>query len=347
MKRTGAMAVVAALVAFALATGATQATSPTPASGATWAANQRVEYRWREGAEPPAWIRGAINAAAVDSNLSRGGRAATFAHGEDGPSWIGYMDDVPSTYAIGYTVRHVPNSFTIRLRPQGYRLDWGTMRWCQFYDDPPAGCFDVELVTLHEFGHVQTLGHADESDVADWLDTVMHAGPKSKAKIGWNAHAFGRCDVARLQIRYEALTADTPYSTCLALPTELSLSASASSVEAGSSVTFTARLKIANDAIYPNLAADPLDGRTVVLQRRLPGSSGWTSVAQMQAAGGESGRYAKSLAVNATYEWRARFDIPLDDGVTASSSAPTLVTTVPACRPAPASVRFSPAYEIC
>ena len=96
----------------------------------------------------------------------------------------------------------------------------------------------MEMVTLHEFGHAQTLNHVDEADVDSYTDTVMHAtGLRSKAKVGWNQHVFGRCDVARLQIRYEPLTTSTPISTCLDLPTDLTLSPGSGSVGYASAVT--------------------------------------------------------------------------------------------------------------
>lgn len=336
----------AALTLVAAAAGPATATSPTPASGPTWAANQLVEYRWKDGAEPPGWMRTAINAAAADSNSSRASRAAKFDHRAGATSWIGYTADLPTTYAIGYAVRKVPDSFNIRLRPQGYVLDWGKLRWCQFYDSPPTGCYDAEMIALHEFGHIQTLGHADEADVTDWLDTIMHAAPKTKAKVGWNAHAFGRCDVARLQIRYRPLTPSMPYSTCLSMPTQLSLSASATSVVSGASVTFTARLKVADDAVYPKLAGEPLDGRTVVLQRRAPGASSWTTVATITAQYDDAGRYVKTVSVSATYDWRAKFATPSAEGLTGSTSSATRVTIAAAC-PSSKKSMLEPAFETC
>ena len=30
---------------------------------------------------------------------------------------------------------------------------------------PPTGCYDAEMIALHEFGHVQTLDHPDDADV--------------------------------------------------------------------------------------------------------------------------------------------------------------------------------------
>src|SRR3954447_21826487 len=245
MKRI-VVASLGALLTLALAAGQATATPPTPASGVIWRPNQHVDYRWKDGNEPPAWLKPAINAAAHDSNDSRASRAAIFSQSDNGASSISYTGDIPTSYAIGYTISYIPNYFTMRLRPHGYALDWGTLRWCQFYDTGPTGCYDAELIALHELGHAQTLDHADDDLVTDWTDAVMHWAPKTKAKAGWNQHSFGRCDVARLQIRYQPLTTSTPISTCLHLATALSLNVSASTSSYGGSVTLTARLAIAD-----------------------------------------------------------------------------------------------------
>jgi hypothetical protein len=325
MSRTAKGAAASLLLLLLVAGHTSLAATPTPASGATWADNQYVPYRWKADAQPPKWLRPAIHAAAADSNRSRGARAATFAYDANATSWIGYTADIPTSYAVGYAVRNVPNSYNIRLRPQGHVLDWGTLKWCQFYDNWPNGCYDAELITLHEFGHVQTLGHVDESLGEPWLDSIMHAGPRTKAKIGWNEHDFGRCDVARLQIRYRALTPSTPYSTCLSLPTAATLTASSTSVSAGSGVTFTATLHVSSSADYAKLRGEPISNRAVLLQRRLPGDTSWTTHAQMNQTATE-GRYRLTVTPATTYEWRARFAKQADEGLKASSSAVSKVT---------------------
>ena len=243
MKRLAIAATLLLLTVFAAQP--VSAALPTPASGITWDKNQRVEYRWKDGSEPPGWAKSAMNAAATDSNQSRKAKAATFAYDTSGPATLAYTDDLPTNWAIGYTVRNIPDSFTIRMRPHGTQLDWGTLKWCQFYDDPPNGCYDLEMVTLHEFGHAQTLGHVDEADIDSYTDTLMHeSGLHSKSKLGWNQHVFGRCDVARLQIRYEPLTTSTAISTCLDLATDLTLTPATSGIAYASSVAITAKLKI-------------------------------------------------------------------------------------------------------
>jgi hypothetical protein len=206
------------------------------------------------------------------------------------------------------------------------------LKWCEFFVDAPNGCYDLEMTTLHEFGHAETLGHVDESDIDSYTDTLMHAsGLHSKAKNGWNQHVYGRCDVARLQIRYQPLTTSTRISTCLDLRTELTLNPSNSNYAAGTSVTVTARLKVDPDESYANLAGEPLSGRSVVLFKRLPGDVGWTSVGEMSAVTDDTGRYVKTLTVNATYDWRASFTAPSDEGLRSANSAITRFSVATGC----------------
>ncbi len=300
-------------------TSTVTATAPTPADGAIWNPGQLLEYRWRDGNEPPGWLRPAINAAAQDATQTSRADTPTFRYDSGGPGWISYTSDIPSTYAVAFANRNVPSSYGIRLRPQGYALDWGTLRWCQFYDSPPTGCYDAEMITLHEFGHVLTLNHPNDDQVDDWLDTVMHWAPKTRAKVGWNEHDFGRCDVARLQMRYDTASASSPISTCLALSTQLTLAATPSSrVDYGSTIVLTATLRVSTNADEQVLAGNLLDGRTVRLQRRALGAEGWTDLGAMADSG--VGRYSRSLVAWAAYEYRARFDAPGNEGLRDSAS---------------------------
>ena len=327
MNRRGGTAPAVAVALCVLAASPAQAGLPTPASGATWSPNQKVAYRWKDDSVPPAWMKPAIHAAAADSNRTRASRAAILSYDGGAASWIAYTADMP-TGAIGYAVRNVPDSFRVRLRPHGHVFDWGKLRWCQFYTDPPKGCYDAEMVTLHELGHVQTLGHIEDSpEPFDyWIDSVMHAAVKSKAKAGWNMHEWGRCDVARLQVRYEALDTTTPYSTCLSLPTTLTLATSSTSAASGKSVTLTATLAIADDAQYAKLAGDRLGGRTVQLQRRLSANYSWSTFATMTPLSDGTGRYSSLVKITSSFDWRARFVAPDSEGLTNSSSAVVRIT---------------------
>ena len=324
MKRL-ALALATSLVTLALTAGQVSATAPTPADGIVWSQNQRVSFRWHEGDVPPAWMRSAINAAANDSNDSRDAKAAVVAQSDSGASWIGYTGDIPTTWAIGYTTKDIPSSFTMRLRPQGYPLDWGSLRWCQFYDSPPTGCYDAEMIALHEFGHVQTLDHPDDAAVTDWTDTIMHWAPMTKAKAGGNQHTFGRCDVARLQIRYQPLTTSTPISTCLDLNSDVTLSSNVSSVASGSTVVLTARLKTVDTVVWPLLASQPLSSRTINVQRRAIGSTTWSSFGQMTPSD-DNGHYTKSFSASDSYDYRVIFNSPANEGLEGDTSLVVRVT---------------------
>ncbi|MDP8903868.1 MAG: M10 family metallopeptidase domain-containing protein [Chloroflexota bacterium] len=311
-----------------LAAQATIGSSITPTKSTIWNENQLVPYRWKEGSVPPAWIRPAIEGAVADSAGSRGSKAAVFERRDSATSWIGYTHDVCTAKAIGCATRNPPTSFTVRLRPHGHVFDWGTLRWCQFYESPPKGCFDAEMVTLHELGHVQGLNHVD--DVLDsYLDSIMHATSRAKAKTGWNAHAFRRCDVGALQTLYRPLDAATPISTCMTLATTSTLVASSTSVAYKAEVTFTATLAIAADVVYKRLRGFPLSARTLILQRRAPGTTTWSTYSTLPATATD-GTYKLVVYPTATYEWRALFARPASEGLLGSRSG-VVTVTVAAC----------------
>lgn len=304
---------------------ATLAASITPTKSTIWNANQLVPYRWKEGSVPPAWLRPAIEAAVSDSADSRHSKAALFERRDTAASWIGYTQDVCTDTAIGCATRNPPDSFTVRIRPHGHVFDWGTLRWCQFYDKPPDGCIDAEMVTLHELGHIQGLNHVDLADLDHYLDSIMHPTSRGKPKTGWNAHAFGRCDWGALQTLYRPLDSTTPISTCMSLATTTTLSASSTTVAYKAGVTFTANLTIAADVTYKRLRSWPLSNRTVDLQRRAPGTATWSTVATIPASATD-GMYKLVVYPTATYDWRARFARPSDEGVLGSVSAVVRVT---------------------
>ncbi|HEY7600437.1 MAG TPA: hypothetical protein VH741_10965 [Candidatus Limnocylindrales bacterium] len=309
------------------------ASAPTPISKLDWEPNQRLAFSWRSDALPPAWMRAAFDDAVENSNATRNSQAAVIVRQSGGSSWVAYTDDLPSPAALAYASRRVPDLFKIWLRPQGYVFDWGTLRWCQSYvDGGPKGCFDAQTVALHELGHVEGLGHTDNDDPDEWLDSIMHAITPARPKTGWDVASYGPCDVAAMQIRYQLLVPATPVSKCLSLATSMALSASASSVPSGNAVTFTASLRIADDAPYPRLAGDALSSRTVLVQRRPVGGSSWSTVATFTAQGAE-GTYRYTASPTASYEWRALFSQP-DEGLLGSTSAMLKVTvTGGGCNP--------------
>jgi len=327
----------AAALGFALAVIAPTASvahSPTPTlSSSLWSQNQNVLYRFRSGNVPPTRIQPAIHAAATDSNGSRASKAAIFRHDTAGTSLIGYgVNATCGVNGIACFTRSAPTSFTMWFREQGHVFDWGTLRWCQMYDSPPNGCFDVENIALDEFGHVQVLGHhVNLSNQSDYLDSVVQATSRTKPNTGWNVHAYGRCDAATLQREYDMLTWAAKYSRCLDIVTELTLSASSTSVGYLGSTTFTASLKAADFASYKRIGNNPISGRAVTLQSRSPSTGVWSTVATM-AAGSASGTYTYSAKwLTNSMDWRVVFTKPNDEGLRGDTSGTLRVSVSPRC----------------
>jgi hypothetical protein len=325
MKRPIGLVVTVAL-AVSLTAPAALANVITPTYSGLWGQNQEVPFRWKEDGVPPGWMKNAISGAAGDSARSRNAKAPTFVLRDGSESWVTYSAELPTTTSLAFAHRNAPNWFRIWLRTQGHVFDWGTLRWCQFYDNPPNGCFDAQTAALHEFGHVHALQHSSVQPP----HTLMQPLSLSKPKEYYNMRGYGPCDVAALQTRYEAQTASTPISTCLSLATDLALSASTTTVSTTSGVTFTASLAIADDVVHAKLAGDPLSGRQVFLQRRSPGGSTWTTQAQM-AGTTTAGTYRLTVTPGATYDWRAVFSQPSTEGLDGAASAVIRVTLEVRC----------------
>lgn len=326
--RAAAAALAAILTVASLP--AAFAHAPDPAlGGALFAKNQNVRFKWRAGQEPPGSMQTAIKAAATGSNGSRASNAAVFTYDPAGSSWINYGLDVGcGVNGIACFSRvNAPNSFTMSFREQGHVFDWGKLQWCQFSTNPPDGCFDAENVALDEFGHVEILGHHQNySDNRDYLDAVVQTVSRTKPKAGWNAHVYGRCDVATLQRKYGVPSFSTKVSTCLDLVTTVTIVPSATYLSYGGGVTFTASLKVADTAAYEQLRLNPLSGRTVVLQRRPVGGTTWSTVATM-ASGSTAGTYVSTASSQTTSaEWRAVFPKPSVEGLRGAASALVKVT---------------------
>ena len=319
-------ALVLALVATTAGVLPAVAATPDPFMGSPFNQSQLLEYRWGSGAVPPTAIKTAINAAADDSNASRKSKAPTFAYDAGGSNSISYGVDVPcGVNGLACFRRDAPDWFAVYLRENGHRFDWGTLRWCEA-TDRPNGCYDAENITLDELGHVLGLGHHDNlADDSDYGDAVVQTYSRVKPKAFYNAHVFGRCDVATLQQVYDVPTSSTPYSTCLDVPTHLSMTATRTSVVAGSVVTFTATLGSAGTGKLSNNA---ISGRTVVLQRRT--TAGWTDVLTMVPCSA-AGTYSVGLVMRSTSDLRALFRKPSSEGIRGSSSAAVTVTVSAAC----------------
>jgi hypothetical protein len=312
--------------------------SPDPAMGwPLFTANDTLEFRWMANEVPPPRMRDAVVAAAAAANGSRGSRAPSIAYAADGASTVEYGANVfcgvnGLACADGW---HAPAHFHVAFRTHGHQFDWGRLQWCQLQTTIANGCFDVVNVAIDEFGHVLGLGHhVNQADQSDYLDAVVQTVSRARPKAGWDAHAFGRCDVAKLQLRYDQVNTARPYSTCLDLPVALSMTANDRSIRVGETVTFTVTLRIATSSAYERLSGNLLSQRSVVLQRRVPGSATWTTVATIPAVLA-SGTYQVRVSPTATYDWRGYFYKPSAEGLRASSSAPFSVTVSGGCTSGP------------
>lgn len=319
--------------ALALALSATAAgvlpalaATPDPFMGSPFSQNQLLEYRWGSGAVPPTVIKTAINAAADDANASRKSKAPAFDYDTGGTNTISYGVDVPcGVNGLACFRRDAPDWFAVYLRENGHRFDWGTLRWCEA-TDRPNGCYDAENITLDELGHVLGLDHhVNLPDDSDYGDAVVQTYSRAKPREFYNAHLFGRCDSATLQQVYDVPTTSTLYSTCLDVPTQLSMTATRTSVVAGSVVTFSASLGSAGTGKLSNNA---VSGRTVVLQQRT--ASGWADVFRM-VPGSTAGTYSVGLVMRTTSDLRALFRKPSAEGLRGSSSAAITVSVSAAC----------------
>jgi hypothetical protein len=321
---------LAAVVGLLVAAGSVTAHGPDPLVGSgRWNQDQALTFRWRSGSVPTSAIQAAIKGAAADATASRASQAASYAYDPAGSSLIGYGTGATcGVNGLACFTRSAPTSFTMWLREQGHVYDWGTLKWCQAYTTQPSGCYDAENIALDEFGHIEILNHhLNWSNGSDYEDAVVQALARAYPTAGWNKHAFGRCDIATLQMQYDVRTWAAKYSTCLDLATTLGLTSNVSHVVSGGSVTLTATLKVADVASYVRLALNQLSARVVTLQRRPQGTTSWTTVATM-TAGAASGTYTGAVQLIAATDLRAVFSATKEEGLRAANS-PTVTVAVP------------------
>jgi hypothetical protein len=326
--RRAAATILAAALALQAASLAVGHSPDPPIAWPLYTADDVLEFRWMENEVPPARMRDAVVAAAAGAAATRGSRAPTIAYAANGTSTVEYGANVfcgvnGLACADGW---HAPDHFHVAFRTHGHQFDWGRLQWCQLQATITNGCYDVENVALDEFGHVLGLGHhSNFADESDYLDAVVQTVSRARPKAGWDADEFARCDVAKLQLRYDMVNSARKYSTCLDLATALSLAVTDNSIQTGETITFTATVRVADAAAYEKLRTNFVSERKVVLERRLPGTTSWTTVATMPF-GTSSGTYRINVSPTATYEWRGYFLKPAGEGLRASSSAPFAVT---------------------
>lgn len=338
MIRTSRVARYGALILVAIVAGVVPASAhgPDPVfGGPLFAQNQELLFRWRAGQEPPAAMQLAIRQGAADANATRNSRAATFVPDPAGASWINYGLDVGCGVngLACFSRINAPKSFTMSFRENGHRYDWGILRWCEM-TGRPNGCFDARNSALDEFGHVEILGHhLNFADESDYLDAVVQTIQRVKPEDGYDAHVFGRCDVASLQRKYDMINMASKYSTCLDLATTLALTAP-STAPYRANVLFTATLTVVDLVAYERLGANPVSNRTVTLQRRVPGDPVWAPVGAM-TAGAAAGTYTfTAVSQTKTFEWRAVFAKPAGEGLRADNST-TVAVSIQPCRTPP------------
>ncbi|MGD8685110.1 MAG: hypothetical protein PVG27_14280 [Chloroflexota bacterium] len=299
------------------------AARPTPEFAAGgWAKDRTLAFRWRPGAAPPSWARRPMKAAAEDASGTAYARSPHFPYRSEAHNAMAYTGAMPafcSQRAIACAGRSMPTTWGVWIRPHGTDFAWGTLRWCQ-KTSSSSGCFDLRRVALHELGHITGLDHPSSAGFTlSYADSVMQGITPARPYAGASRHAFGRCDVATLQELYDTPDNKTSISTCNDVATTLALSASNTSVPRGTSVTLTAQLKVDGRSAYRQLADNPLNGRSVKLKYRPAGSDGPWQTAWLRPLY-SSGRYRLSITPSATWEFKAVFPAPGDEGLRYSRS---------------------------
>jgi hypothetical protein len=296
---------------------------PTPAFAAGgWPSDKTLRFRWRSGAVPPSWARPALEKAADDAGSTSVARSPEFVYRSAATDAVAYGGSMPgfcSITGIACAGRVLPVSWGVWLRPYGTEYAWGTLRWCQ-KTSSSQGCFDIRRVMLHELGHITGLTHPSSAGFTlAAQDTVMHAITPSRPHAGASRHAFGRCDVATLQELYDTPDNKTAVSTCNQVTTSLTLEASDVAIAAGESVELTARLRVEHASAYGELAGNPLNGRSVKLKYRRAGSDDSWRTAWMRSTY-RSGRYVLTIRPTDTWDFKAVFPSPDDEGLRYSRS---------------------------
>lgn len=319
-------------LALTLSAGTALAASPDPTLAPAWPLDAALTYHWTSGAVPPVAMQSAVNGAAAAATSSRRSHAPSFAYSSAAANAISYGTTNPcGVNGLACFSRNPTGGYWhLWFRENGHRYDWGALSWCEMTGSP-YGCYNALTITLDELGHVGGLDHhVNLADGSDYADAVVQAYSHARAQVGWNASSFGRCDVAALQQVYDVANWTTLYSTCLDVPTVLSLGASASSVPSGSTVTLTATLKSNGTG---RLLGNPMAGRAVVLQTW--SGSAWTDFTTMAGAS-TAGTYRATFSPRATVQFRAVFRKPSGEGVRASTSGTVTVTTTCTTAPCPA-----------
>ena len=294
---------------------------PVPAfGGGGWGRDKILAFSWQVSNVPPVWARPALVTAASDASGSSIARSPTFRYGSSATNSVRYTSTFPSfcRFGIACASRAMP-AWAVWIRPHGTDFSWGTLRWCERTNTD--GCFDLRRVMLHELGHIAGLNHPSTAGftLAPY-ETVMHAITPARPKPSSRRHVFGRCDVATLQELYDLPGSKALVSSCNDVATVIDLEASRSIVSAGGSVELIARLAIADRAEYGLMRRQRLAGRSVKLRYRSAGSGESWSTTWMRPLAA-TGRYAATISPHATWEFKAVFPAPSDEGLRFSGSS--------------------------
>ena len=299
------------------------AAQPTPSFNAGgWSKDKTLRFRWKPSALPPAWAKGPLEAGALDARRTSASRSPGFVYSSAGANSVAYTGTLPSFCggsAIACASRSMPTFWGVWIRPHGTDFAWGTLRWCQ-KTSSASGCFDIRRVMLHELGHVAGLNHPSSAGFTlAAADSIMQGITPVRPSAGASRHAFGRCDVATLQELYDTPDNKTDISTCNDVATAVTLSVNKATVARGASVKLTATLRISDRTAYRQLAANPLNGRSLQLKYRRAGSSNAWATVWMRSLY-QQGRYEATLVPGATWEFKAVFPRPGDEGLRYSRS---------------------------
>jgi hypothetical protein len=297
-----------------------------------WRLDEDLTYRWHATETPPVWMRAAIHEGAEDVDASNRSRTPTFRYAAAATDTIRYTTTMPSSCAtsIACASYAVDDGWTVRFRPHGSDLRWGVLRWCQA--DDRDGCFDVERVMIHELGHIIGIDHPESAGFSlRPFDTVMHQLAPARPKPGSLMSAFGPCDVATLQERYDVPAPGTAISDCNNVDTTLGLAASSTSVPRGTRVTLVAELRIPDRDAYGRLGGNALAARTVQLLRRPAGAAGLGWTTYTMRPGDSPGTYVLSLQPSISYDFQATFVAPGPEGLRNSTSPIVTVRVTEGC----------------
>lgn len=290
-----------------------------------WSTWTVLDFKFHATDSSPGWMRTAILAAAEDATDSSNAMSPIFTPASGGASGvIRYTATMPEACSAAIAcASHSGSSWTLRMRPQNHDFRWGRLRWCEKTD--ANGCFDAERVALHEFGHIIGLDHPETAGLQlPASATVMHRVTPSKPNAGWGRHKFGACDVASLQRMFGLPTMSTRLSTCDTVPTRVVLSAPATTMSRGQKVTLTAVLRTQSGSALGARANMRLNERSVQLRRRPVGSTGSWVTSWMKSTG-TPGTYSLSLIPAQSYEYRAVFPTPDDEGLAGSTSSDLVI----------------------